>query len=110
MLEVQFGVGGAELRQQPAGVFDAPVAHQVVEQQLVVLALVLVANEPAKSCGAGALGFEKVFGEFHGGSREQWRAARDALRQRAARKAPQRAESLFMIFSGDAHAVHGASF
>jgi len=48
VLEMQFGICGAELRQQPARIVDAAVAHQIVEQQLVVLSFVLVAYEPAK--------------------------------------------------------------
>ncbi|WP_353618841.1 hypothetical protein [Paenacidovorax monticola] len=72
VIEYEFGVGRPELVEQPAGVVDPAVAHERVEQLLVVAARVAVSDEPAEAIGAGALGFDEVFGEFHGNRRTRW--------------------------------------
>ena len=45
-VQLQHGVGRAELVQQPAGVTHAPVGHQGIEDGLVVPLSVVVAQEP----------------------------------------------------------------
>ncbi len=68
-IQLQHGVGGAELVQQPAGVADAAVGHQRVKHGLVVPLSVVVADEPFVTARAGVLGFDEFLGELHGAER-----------------------------------------
>ena len=65
VIDLQHGIGGAELVHEPARVLDAAIAHQGVEHALVVVAVMAVAHEPAKARRARAFGAQKVLGEFH---------------------------------------------
>ena len=64
-VQVQHCVRGAELAQQPQRVVHAAGGHQLVQRLLVAHTVLDMAHEPAKAVGAGALGPEKLLGEFH---------------------------------------------
>ncbi len=66
MVDGQRLVGGAELREQPAGVVDAAGVDEGVQQFLVVAALLVVAQEPAKPVRTRLFGLDEMFGEVHG--------------------------------------------
>ncbi|MDT4861522.1 hypothetical protein FQZ97_961300 [compost metagenome] len=65
-VQLEHGVGRAELVQQPAGVADPSVSDQGVKDGLVIPLSVVVADEPFVAARAGVLGFDEFLGELHG--------------------------------------------
>ena len=66
VVHLQHIVGGAELVQHPARVFHAALAHQVVQQRLVVAGAFLAAQVPAVAVGAGLFGTDELPGDVGG--------------------------------------------
>ena len=67
VVHLQHIVGGAELVQHPARVFHPALAHEVVQQRLVVAGAFLAAQVPAVPVGAGLLGTDELAGDVGGG-------------------------------------------